>query len=64
MWDEVGQWAGIGTIKFQLMDQPTQIANATRSNTTNIAKPLLPNNKNYPLVNELVLLFKLPDNTQ
>ena len=63
MWDEVGQWAGIGTIKFQLMDQPTQIANATRDNTTNIAKPLLPNNKNYPLVNEIVLLFKLP-NTQ
>jgi len=63
MWDEVGQWAGIGTIKFQLMDQPTQISNATRDNTTNIAKPLLPNNKNYPLVNEIVLLFKLP-NTQ
>ena len=64
MWDEVGEWAGIGTIKFQLMDTPTSTINQTQNKTSNLAKPLLPSSKTYPLVNEVVLLFKLPNTQQ
>ena len=63
LWADTGEWGGIGTIKFQLIGTPTTQQNSTRSTTTNFAKPLLPNIKNYPLVNEIVLLFQLP-NTQ
>tara|TARA_B100001769_G_scaffold263555_1_gene246944 strand:+ start:543 stop:1889 length:1347 start_codon:yes stop_codon:yes gene_type:complete len=64
MWDEVGEWSGIGTIKFQLMDTPTSVINSTQNKTSNIAKPLLPGTKTYPLVNEIVLLFRLPNTQQ
>ena len=64
MWDEYGEWAGIRTIKFQLMDTPTSTINATQNSTSNVAKPLLPSSKTYPLVNEIVLLFKLPNTQQ
>ncbi len=63
LWADTGEWGGIGTIKFQLIGTPTTQQNSSRSTTTNFAKPLLPNIKNYPLVNEIVLLFQLP-NTQ
>jgi len=58
MWSEVGEWGAIGTIKFQLIGTPTKQDNSTRDTVTNYAKPLLPNIKNYPLINEIVLLFK------
>lgn len=61
MWSEVGEWGAIGTIKFQLIGTPTKQDNSTRDTVTNYAKPLLPNIKNYPLINEIVLLFKLPN---
>jgi len=64
MWDEVGEWAGIGTIKFQLMDTPTSTINQTQNKTSNLAKPLLPSSKTYPLVNEVVAIFKLPSKQQ
>ena len=64
LWNETGEWNGIGTIKFQLIGTPTQAQNTTRDTTTNFAKPLLPNIKNYPLVNEIVLLFQLPNNQE
>merc|ERR1712078_351019 len=32
------------------------------SSKLNLAKPLFPHLKNYPLVNEVVLIFKLPTN--
>jgi hypothetical protein len=63
LWDKTGMWNGIGTISFQLMDVPSTISSINQSKVNNIAKPLLPHLKNYPLVNEVVLLFKLPDTT-
>lgn len=52
---EVGEWNGIGTIFYQLVQTPVQ---------TNIgvltAKPLFPNIKNIPLINEIVYIFTLP----
>ena len=64
MWSNVGEWAGLGTIKFALMSTPTTTSNAERDNTTNLAKPLFPNIKNYPLVNEIVLIFQLPNTNE
>ena len=51
-----GQWSSIGTIFFE----PVEVAGLTTS-TKPVARPLLPNIKNYPVINELVLLFLLPD---
>lgn len=51
----LGGWSSLGTIYFN------EIENATTTAISNLtALPLLPYNKNYPLVNELVLLFLLP----
>ena len=56
----VGGWSGIGTIKFQLTE--AGISPQTKNNTKgSFARPLLPFLKNYPLVNEFVLLFFLPN---
>jgi hypothetical protein len=52
---EVGEWNGIGTIYYEINNQ-------IGSNIgTNIAKPANPQTKTYPLINELVILFNLPD---
>jgi hypothetical protein len=52
---EVGEWNGIGTIYYELN-------NSIGSNTgTLTAKPVDPHSKTYPLINELVLLFNLPN---
>ena len=61
MWEAAGEWNGIGTIKFGNSSVPTTLSNQTRNTTTNLAKPLLASQKNYPLVNEMVLLFELPN---
>jgi hypothetical protein len=53
-WSELGQWNGIGTIEFTLLEQKEQ-------KESTIAYPLFPQLKNYPLVNETVLLFRLPN---
>ena len=56
----VGGWSGIGTIKFQLTEAAPSAQ--TKNNTKgSFARPLLPFLKNYPLVNEFVLLFFLPN---
>ena len=51
-----GEWNGIGTIEFELVNFQTP-----RELQRTVAAPLLSNKKHYPLVNELVLIFKLPD---
>ena len=51
-----GEWNGIGTIEFELVN-----FQSPREGGTTIATPLLSNSKKYPLVNELVLIFRLPD---
>ena len=60
---DAGAWAGIGTIQFQLMDDPSPENNLNKS-VTNYAKPLFPQLQNYPLVNEVVAIFKLPSKQQ
>lgn len=52
-----GGWNGIGTINFEPINTP-----ASKSITKPIAKPFFPQFKSFPLVNEIVLLFSLPDN--
>ena len=51
--DKYGGLNGIGTIFFEL--------NKTISSKKGIAKPFFPQTSAYPLVNELVLIFKLPN---
>ena len=53
-----GEWNGVGTIEYELTDEPNS------ASVTNIATPLFPNLKNYPLVNEIVLIFALPNRNQ
>ena len=58
LFSQYGGWTGIGTIFF---DKTELSSTTTKSNL--IALPLLSHLKNYPLVNEFVLLFKLPAKT-
>lgn len=53
---EFGEWNGVGTIKFELID--FQTGNTSGRPT---ARPFFPQFKNYPLINEIVYLIKLPD---
>ena len=53
---EYGGWNGIGTVNFEPINTP-----ASKSTTKPIAKPFYPQFKSFPLVNEIVLLFYLPD---
>lgn len=54
--NDYGGWNGIGTVEVENIN-----IDQLEKKTTLIATPLLPYAKNYPLVNELVLLFKLPN---
>ena len=60
LFSKSGEWGGIGTIQYQLVSTPTSPQVSNQSLSSNLAKPLFPQLKNYPLVNELVILFKLP----
>lgn len=53
---QYGEWNGIGTIEFEPID-----INSKNKSTNTFATPLIPYLKNYPLVNEIVLIFKLTD---
>jgi hypothetical protein len=54
-----GQWGGVGTIFFEAVEGSPSLS----SDIPTIATPLIPYLKNYPLVNELVLLFFVPNNS-
>jgi len=54
-----GQWGGVGTIFFEAVEGSPSLS----SDIPSIATPLIPYLKNYPLVNELVLLFFVPNNS-
>jgi len=56
--EDYGEWNAVGTIFFEAVEGSPTIS----SNLPDIASPLIPYLKNYPLVNELVLLFLLPNN--
>jgi len=51
-----GEWNGIGTIKFEIVN--FQTGNPPEKP---IAKPLFPQFRYFPLVNEIIYLIKLPD---
>ena len=54
--NEVGGLNGIGTIFFSLTKD-----NIISSEDSKPAKPLHPQNKTFPVINEIVLLFALPN---
>ena len=58
-----GGWAGIGSIKFQQLDISVTPSSKNEEATT-FAKPITGQLKNYPLVNELVLIFRGPSTKQ
>ena len=53
--DELGGWNGLGTIEYQEIDIPL------KTPPYSTAKPLLSNQIQYPLINEIVYLIKLPN---
>ena len=53
-----GEWNGIGTIKYEVVDYQTQ-----KGKAVGFARPLYGNILQYPLKNEIVFLFKLPGNS-
>ena len=55
---DFGEWSSIGSIFFSRLNTPNPNKNFT---TDNFAKPLFPNDKNYPLENEVVYVFALPN---
>jgi len=55
-YNNVGGWNGIGTIFFESIDKPgTKFQNFLK------ATPLIPNINQYPIPNELVICFRLPN---
>lgn len=53
LFSELGEWSSIGTIIYEVEN--------LSSSTATFAKPLFPQEKNYPLVNEMVILIELPN---
>lgn len=58
LFNKYGQWNSIGTIFFEFTTSPIFTSN---KNNLLAAYPLLPNIKQYPLINELVSIFYLAD---
>ena len=54
----LGEWNGLGSIKYELIDSPE-----SKSTPKSVARPLTSNQKTIPLKNEIVLLFSLPNTT-
>ena len=55
--NEVGGWNGLGTIEYDPVDTP----NISPNSTYPLARPVSPNIKNFPLINEIVYLIALPN---
>ena len=55
---EFGEWSAIGSLFFQKINNPNPSPNFT---SDNFAKPLFPNNKIFPLENEIVYILSLPN---
>jgi hypothetical protein len=64
VWNDNGEWTGIGTILYQLYDESTEIPleELTDGKLEELptALPLYPNQKYFPLPGEIVLLMNLP----
>ena len=52
---ELGEWNGLGAIEFEYVNNPAD------SPSYPVAFPFNANNKNFPLINEIVYLLALPD---
>ena len=57
LFNEYGGWSGLGTIFFEPINN---LVSKSTTKTNPVATPLLPFLKNYPLINELVVLFNIP----
>lgn len=55
---DFGEWSSIGCLFFSSINNPNP---STVFTSDNFAKPLFPNNKNYPLKNEIVYILTLPN---
>jgi hypothetical protein len=53
LFSQFGEWDSIGTLFFSLIDN-------TNTGTTKIARPITPQIKSYPLINEIIICFQLP----
>jgi hypothetical protein len=53
LFKQFGEWDSIGIVFFDMIDK-------TNTGTSKIAKPLFPNTKTFPLINELIVCFQLP----
>jgi hypothetical protein len=53
LFNQFGEWDSIGIVFFDVIDK-------TNTGTSKIAKPLFPNTKSFPLINELIVCFQLP----
>lgn len=53
LFNQFGEWDSIGTLFFSLIDN-------TNTGTTKIARPITPQIKSYPLINEIIICFQLP----
>lgn len=53
--NELGGWNALGTIEYE------NVLNPQTLNIYPTAKPIHPNVKNYPLINEIVFLMEMPD---
>jgi hypothetical protein len=60
LFTQSGKWTGIGTINFSEVKTPG--STSLDDCTLQLASPLFPNIKSYPLVNEYVLIVKGPAN--
>lgn len=52
---ELGEWNGLGTIEYEFVNAP-----ANSDNVFPTARPVFPNSKTFPLVNEIVFVASLP----
>ena len=55
---ELGEWNGLGTIEYDIVKSPTP-----PNQLYPIAHPLDPSFKNFPLINEIVYILALPNNS-
>jgi len=54
-----GEWSSIGAVYFDSINTPSPDPNFSKNN---FALPLFPNNKTFPLENEIVYVISLPNN--
>jgi hypothetical protein len=57
VFEKNGNWSSIGTIFYKRIKTPSSTEDPTQQTT---AKPLFPNAKIYPLINEIVYVVSLP----